>query len=115
MWNGRGVDILYAEGLSAGCAGKMDMRCMCASTFTSAVDLCPASVIDFVQELMFQKQCERSEQRGFVDGFKSYFHIRESESMADSNDFLHHHHTYCGRFHTGFIQYSLYILHIRQI
>ena len=39
MWNGGGVDILYAEGLSAGCAGKMDMRGMCAFAFTSAVDL----------------------------------------------------------------------------
>jgi len=39
MRNGGGVNVLYAEGLSAGCAGKMDMRGMCASAFTSAVDL----------------------------------------------------------------------------
>ena len=39
MWNGGGVNVLYAEGLSAGCASKMDMRGMCASAFTSAVDL----------------------------------------------------------------------------
>ena len=39
MWNGGGVNVLYAEGLSTGCAGKMDMRGMCASAFTSAVDL----------------------------------------------------------------------------
>ena len=39
MWNGGGINALYAEGLSAGCAGKMDMRGMGASAFASAVDL----------------------------------------------------------------------------
>ena len=114
MWNGRGVNVLYAESLSAGCAGKMDMRGMCVSTFTSTIDLWPAAVVDFVQEFMFQKQCERSEQCGFVYGFKPELHIWESESMSDGNDFLHYHHTYCGRLHASFSQYSLYILHIQR-
>ena len=56
MWNGGGVNVLYAEGLSAGCACKMDMRGMCASAFASAVYLRSAAVIDFVQEFVVQKQ-----------------------------------------------------------
>ena len=88
---------------------------MCASAFASAVYLRSAAVIDFVQEFMFQKQRECSEQSGSVDCFKPDLHIRESESMPDSNDFLHHYHTNSGRFHTGFIQYSLNVLHILQI
>ena len=60
MWNGGGVNVLYAEGLSAGCAGKMDMRGMCASAFASAVYLRSAAVIDFVQEFVVQKQRECS-------------------------------------------------------
>ena len=115
MWNGGGVNVLYAECLSAGCACKMDMRGMCASAFASAVYLRSAAVIDFVQEFMFQKQRECSEQSGSVDCFKPDLHIRESESMADGNDFLHYHHAYCRRFHIGISQYPLYILHSLQI
>ena len=75
MWNGGGVNVLYAEGLSAGCACKMDMRGMCASAFASAVYLRSAAVIDFVQEFVVQKQRESPEQCGSVDGFKPDLHI----------------------------------------
>ena len=75
MWNGGGVNVLYAEGLSAGCACKMDMRGMCASAFASAVYLRSAAVIDFVQEFVIQKQRESPEQCGSVDGFKPDLHI----------------------------------------